>query len=531
MKILISDALSEETADFFRKEGFEVADKPGLSEDDLLSEIQDVDGLVVRSRTRVTPEVVAAARSLKVVGRAGAGVDNIDLQAATGRGIVVMNTPGGNSTSAAEHAIALLLALARKIPFAHQSLQEGRWDKSSFTGQELYGKTLGLLGLGKIGGRVASRGLQFGLRVIVCDPFVSEEYAQDLGVELVSRDAVLEDSDFLSLHLPLTDETRHVINAQSIARMRPGALIVNTARGRLVREADLIDALEAGQLGGAALDVFEKEPEISERLRRAPGVILTPHIAGSTREAQRKVGLEIARQMSAYLKDDIIANAVNFPALSLQHRAELMPYVRLGERLGALIGQICSMRLSEVGIRYYGELAGMEHAVLTNYILKSILRPMLSHSINEISARQIAQQRGIQVIETVSSRARSYSNLISIQLRSRDETEWIEGAILRKGHLRLVSIDGIAVETELSRRVLFIRNDDTPGVIGQVGTILGEAGINIAAFVLGRGPDHPHAIGVVNIDGEVPADVLARISAIEAVRFAAWIDLVPHAGS
>jgi D-3-phosphoglycerate dehydrogenase / 2-oxoglutarate reductase len=526
MKILISDSMSEEGVRFLQELGsFTVANRPGLAPDELLKEVSDSDALIVRSKTKVTASVIEAGGKLRVIGRAGAGVDNIDLDAATRRGIVVMNTPGGNSVSTGEHAFALLMSLARKIPFAHLSTWAGQWNKSAFTGLELQGKTLGILGLGKIGSVVARRGIGFEMRVLAYDPFVPETYAADLGVELHGLETVLAESDFLSLHLPVNENTRHLIQEDKIRIMKDGALLVNAARGALIREADLIAALESGKLGGAALDVFETEPDVSERLRKAPNVIVTPHIAGSTQEAQAKVGYDIAVQIANYLRDEVIVNAVNFPSVTTKELAHLEPYLRLGEKLGAFIGQISRIRISEIGLRYYGELIGMNYKPLTNYILKAILRPILAERVNPVNARKLAVERGISVIETVSSRERSYSNLISIQLRSQDRTEWIEGAILRQGNLRLVSVDGIPAETQLGRHILFIRNQDRPGVIGQLGTILGESGTNIASFVLGRSGDVDHAVGVVNTDTPVPPEVLRRIQELPAIQFARVITL------
>jgi D-3-phosphoglycerate dehydrogenase / 2-oxoglutarate reductase len=526
MKILISDAMSEEGVQYLQGlDAFTVDNRPGLAPEELLTAVADADALIVRSKTKVTAAVIDAGKSLRAIGRAGAGVDNIDLDAATRRGIVVMNTPGGNSVSTGEHAFALLISLARKIPFAHLSMRAGEWKKAAFMGLELQGKTLGVLGLGKIGSVVARRGIGFEMRVLAYDPFVSEAYAADLGVELHGLERVLAESDFVSLHLPMNENTRHIIQENKLRLMKDGALLVNAARGALIREDDLIAALESGKLGGAALDVFETEPNVSERLRRAPNVILTPHIAGSTQEAQAKVGYDIAVQIASYLRDEVIVNAVNFPSITTTELAHLEPYLRLGEKLGAFIGQISQIRVSEIGLRYYGELSGMNYKPLTNYILQAILTPILAERVNPVNARKLAVERGISVIETVSSRERSYSNLISIQLRSQDSTEWIEGAILRQGNLRLVSVDGIPAETQLGKHILFIRNHDRPGVIGQLGTILGESGTNIASFVLGRSGDIDHAVGVVNTDTPVPAEVLRRIQALPPIQFARVVTL------
>lgn len=526
MKILITDPLSQEGIDYLKQQsGIEVAYQPELSPEALLPEIGNAEGLIVRSKTQVTKEVIEAAQRLRVIGRAGAGVDNIDLDAATRKGVVVMNTPGGNSTSAAEHAFALLLALARKIPFADPSLRAGKWNKKAYIGQELQNKTLGIIGIGKIGSIVAQRAQSFQMKVVVFDPFVSEEYTNDLGVELCSLEEVLSRSDFISLHVPLNAKTQSLICKRTLRLMKKGALLINTARGELVVEEDLADALEEGHLGGAGLDVFENEPKIHPRLLTSDRTVLTPHIAGSTIEAQSKVGYDIAQQVTTFLQHEVILNAVNFPSTTSKEMEQIQPFLSLGEKLGAFVSQISQIRISEVGIRYYGDLTRLNYKPISNYILKAILKPILSEEINQVNARNYARERGIAVIETVSSRQRSYSNLVSIQLRSPEKTEWIEGAILHQGNLRLVSIDGIPVETALGKQILFLRNQDTPGVIGQVGMILGEAKINIASFVLGRDGDQPYAVGVVNTDGEVPEEVLENIRNIPAVEFALLIRL------
>lgn len=525
-KILISDALSPEGVEYLKSlPQFRVIFNPNLSGDELWEEIRDAAALIVRSRTKVTPELLNEAKALRVVGRAGAGVDNIDLEAATRKGVVVMNTPGGNSVSAAEHAFGLLLALARKIPAADTSLRAGKWDKKSSTGQELENKTLGVVGLGKIGSVVAQRAQGFRMNVIAYDPFVSEKYASDLGVEILPLEEVLQQSDCVSLHLPLNDKTKGIICSKTLRLMKRSALLVNAARGGLIAEDDLADALEEGRIAGAALDVFENEPSVNPRLLASNRTVLTPHIAGSTVEAQAKVGFDIAVQVANYLERELISNAVNFPSVSPKELGQILPYLKLGEKLGSFISQICQIRISEIGIRYYGGLTHLNYKPISNYILKSIFRTILSEEINEVNARSWADERGISVVETVSSRERSYSNLISIQLRSSQQTEWIEGAILRQGNLRLVSIDGIPIETQLGDRILFIRNEDKPGVIGQVGSILGVSGINIASFVLGRDSDRPYAVGVVNTDSEVPAEVLKQIENIPAVHFARVVHL------
>ena len=521
MKVLITEPLSEEGTQFLEGQSdLEVCYRSGPTHQELIGAIKNADALIVRSRTQVTGDVIDAAERLRVIGRAGAGVDNIDLDTATRKGVVVMNTPGGNSISVAEHTLALMLALARRIPTADASLRSNRWDKGDLVGLELHDKNLGILGLGKIGSIVARQALAFQMKIWAYDPFVSEEYVSDLGVNLASLEKVLKQADFVTLHLPLNDSTRYVIRKQTLRLMKKGSLLINTARGALIRDQELADALEASHLAGAALDVFSGEPHIHPRLLNSDKTIVTPHIAASTVEAQAKVGLDIARQVTAFLKKQVILNAVNFPSMSHKELARILPYLRLGEGLGAFAGQISRIRISEIGIRYYGELTRLDYKPITNYILKSILRPVLSEQINEVNARNYARDRGIAILETVSSRERSYSNLISLQLRSRTQTEWIEGAILHHGNFRLVSIDGIPLEIQLETNMLFIRNQDTPGVIGQVGTILGRAGVNIASFVLGRDESRPYAVGVVNTDTPLADQVIEEIRAVPAVQFA-----------
>ncbi|MEE8586172.1 MAG: phosphoglycerate dehydrogenase [Acidobacteriota bacterium] len=525
MKVLISDMLSPQGIAYLEQQpGIEVANRPGLSPQELLQEIRDADALLVRSKTRVTAEVLASASQLKAIGRAGAGIDNIDLKAATAQGIVVMNTPGGSSVSVAEHVFALMLALARNIPSAHASLSKGQWLKSSLTGTELNGKSLGLVGLGKIGSLVAQRGRAFGMNLLAYDPFISQEYAQSLGIELRRLGQVFEEADFISLHLPFNDKTRGLVSRALLERMKPQAYLINAARGGLIQEEDLIEALDKGRIAGAGLDVFASEPQVNPRLLRCKRLVATPHIAGSTVEAQAKVGYGIAVQIADFLLRGIICNAVNFPSVSPEERERLMPYLRLGERLGALVSSVCSIRYSQIGIRYYGEISRLNYKPVSNRILKAVLQPNLSEEVNDINARSRAQERGVDVVETVSSRGRSHSNLISIQLRSANQMSWVEGAVMHHGQDYLVSVDGIPIEARLGKRLLFIRNQDRPGVIGQVGTILGDSGVNIASFVLGRNQQQADAVGIAIVDDPVPEKILERIEEIPAIRFAQVIE-------
>jgi D-3-phosphoglycerate dehydrogenase / 2-oxoglutarate reductase len=526
MKILISDKLSQQGLELLQQESFwQVDAKTNLTPSQLLEIIGEYDALLVRSNTSVTREVIQAARNLKVIGRAGTGVDNINLEAATNKGIVVMNAPGGNSISVAELTMGLMLAMARAVPQASVSTKEGKWDKKDLTGVELKDKTLGVVGFGKIGMEVAKRARAFQMNLLVYDPYVSERLAQDLNVKLVSLDELFAGSDLVTLHVPLVEATRHLISAETIAKMRTGVRIINTARGELINEADLAAGLDSGKVAGAALDVLSEEPpSAGNPLLQHPKVIVTPHIAASTAEAQEIVGVEIAEQVRGFLKDGIIRNAVNFPSVSFDEYKKIGPFLRLGENLGSFISQICDGRLSEVGIRYYGETVGINTHLIASSIIMGILEPILGDGVNLINARKQLDERGILLIESRSNRVRSYSNLISVRVKTEVREEWIEGTILSQDNTRLVSVDGIDIEAPLHGSILFIRNNDTPGVIGQIGTLLGNNEINIANFALGRGENH-HAVGVVNVDSQISEDVLEQIHRCPSIRFARVVHL------
>ena len=527
MKILIADKLSQQGIDLLKREpDWHVDLKSTLTPAQLLDEIGNYDGLLVRSNTKVKAEVIQAAINLKVVGRAGTGVDNIDIDAATKKGIVVMNTPGGNSISVAEHTIALLLSLARYLPEASSSAKQGKWEKRQFTGFELKDKTLGVVGLGRIGIEVVRRAKAFQMNLVVYDPFVSERLAKDLNVKMVSLDQLLAGSDIITLHVPLVEGTRNLVNAQSIARMKNGVRLINTARGELIQEDDLAAALNSGKVAAAALDVLSVEPPNAEHpLLKHPHVIATPHIAASTLEAQETVGVEIAEQVRDFLKEGVIRNAVNFPSVSFEEYQKLGPFLRLGENLGAFLSQISEGRMNEIGIRYYGETVDLNTNLIANAIIVGILKPILCEGVNVINARKILDERGILLIESRSNRVRSYSNLISVRLKTDRREEWIEGTILSQDNLRLVAVDGIDIEAPLHGTILFIRNNDTPGVIGQIGTLLGNNDINIANFALGRSEGNHHAVGVVNVDSEINDEVLRQIGACPSIQFDRVIQL------
>lgn len=512
MKILVADRIAPQGINLLTASGWTVDVKDGLSEPELIRTIPHYDGLIIRSKTKVTVRVLEQARRLKVIGRAGAGVDNVDMEAATKRGVLVMNTPGGNSVSVAEHTLGLMLALARQLTQADQTLKQGRWEKARFIGSELRGKTLGLIGLGKVGQEVARRANYLGLRVLAHDPFIPAAVAHDLDVKLVSLDELYQVADVISLHASLNPTTRHLIKGESLARMKEGVILINCSRGELVDEEALLEALEQGKIGGAGLDVFVGEPSPNPRLVQHPKVIATPHIAASTHEAQEQVGVDIAEQVRDYLLTGQIKNAVNFPAIPPEEAHRLGIFLELGEKLGSFIAQISHVRLSEIGIRYYGELVSLNTYPISNAVLSGVLKPVLGEEVNLINARRIAEERRLVVIETRSSRKRNFSNLISVQLRDgQGGVDWVEGVVLQEDHLRLVSIDGLDLEVPFSNYMLVFRNQDVPGVIGRIGTILGNAQVNIASFALGRRADQAEAIGVLTVDSIISEDVLEEI--------------------
>lgn len=521
MRILISESLAQSGIDLLCAEkDWEVVVRPHLLPEQLTKEIQQCDALVVRGQTKVTSEIIQAATRLKLIGRAGTGVDNIDLEAATHKGIVVMNAPGGNSVSVAELTLGLMLALTRFIPLASSSTKRGKWERKDFTGFELKDKTLGIIGFGKIGSEVARRAKAFEMKVVAYDPFVSGRKAADQAVKLVGWDQLLSAADILTLHVPLLDQTKEILNSKSLARMKNGVRIINTARGELINEFHLADALDRGRVAAAALDVLTEEPPSAEHfLVNHPKVIVTPHIAASTLEAQQEVGIEIAEQVKAFLKDGVIQNAINFPWVSLDQYQKLGPFISLGEKLGAVVSQISSGRMNQISIRYYGDTVDNNTNIIGNAVIVGILKSILC-DVNTINARKLLEQRGVELVETCSSRQRSYSNLISVRLKTDMGEEWVEGTILSKDKIRLVSADGIDIEAPLTGIILFIRNNDTPGVIGQIGTLLGNQHVNIANFALGRAETNQYAVGVVNVDSSISDELLGQISSCPSVLFA-----------
>ncbi len=533
MKIVVADKISERGLALLREAAWDVVQPP---KDKLARELADAEALIVRSATRVSAKLLEGAPKLRVVGRAGVGVDNIDIEAATRRGVLVMNTPGGNAASVAEHMFALLLALARSVPQLNAALHAGRWEKSGSAGTELRGKTLGLIGLGRVGTEVARRARAFEMRVVAYDPHVPPEAAREASVEPAALRDVLANADFLSLHAALSASTEKIIDAESLARMKPSSFLINTARGELVDEPALAEALRAGKLAGAALDVFAAEPPHNSPLLGLANVIATPHIAGSTREAQEEVGTLIAQQVRDFLAEGVIRNAVNLPVLSPEQYRRVRPYLDLAERLGALVAQIAAGRgttLARARIASAGEAAELGTNLVRSAVLAGILNTILDERVNLVNAGTIAVARGLAVEERTRRREHGFPDTLEVTVgtasASPDAPQEIaaEGTVLHDGAPRVLRIDGIELEAPLEGTMLFLRNRDVPGVIGQVGTILGERGVNIGTFALGRreAAHGAEAIALVRLDGDVPESILPPLRGIPAVAEARLVRL------
>jgi D-3-phosphoglycerate dehydrogenase len=520
-RVLISDALSPAAVQIFKDRGVEVDFQPNLGKDkDKLAEVVGhFDGLAIRSATKVSPKILEKAKHLKVIGRAGIGVDNVDIPAATARGVIVMNTPFGNSITTAEHAISLMLALARQIPEADTSTRAGKWEKNKFMGVEIFGKTLGVIGCGNIGSIVADRGIGLKMHVIAYDPFLSPERALEIGVEKVDLDELFRRADFLTLHTPLTEKTRNIIDAASLKKMRKGVRIVNCARGGLVDEAALAEALKSGHVAGAAFDVFVEEPATANPLFALPNVVCTPHLGASTSEAQENVALQIAEQMSDYLLRGAISNAVNFPSITAEEAPRLKPFISLAEKLGSFAGQLTETGISKVQIAYEGQVAQMKTKALTSAAIAGLLRPMLQ-DINVVSAPIVAKERGIVVEEVTREAIGDYESLITVTVTTEKQTRGVSGTVFADGRPRIVNIKGIRMDAEFGRSMVYITNLDKPGFIGKFSSTLGDAGINIATFHVGREAPGANAVALIEIDGDLPADVLAKVRALPQVQSA-----------
>ncbi len=515
-KVLISDDLSPRAAEIFRERGIDVDIETGLSENQLVARIGGYDGLAVRSATKVTEKILAAAEKLKVVGRAGIGVDNIDVAAATQQGIVVMNTPFGNSITTAEHAIALMLALARDLPAANESTQAGKWEKKRFLGVEITGKTLGLIGAGNIGSVVASRAQGLKMRVIAYDPFLSPERAEDLGMEKVELDELYARADFITLHVPLTDTTRGLLDSKAFAKMRKGVRLINCARGGIVVEADLLEALESGQVAGAALDVFEVEPAKKNALFGRDDVIATPHLGAATTEAQEKVALQVAEQMSDYLLTGAVSNALNMPAVTAEEAPRLRPYMALAELLGSFAGQLTETGLKAFKVEFEGHVAALNTRPIMAAALTGLLRPLLD-SVNMVSAPVIARERDIRCTEIKRDEPVDYETLIRITVTTERMSRSVAGTLFGGARPRIVEIKGIPIEAEIGTHMLYLTNRDKPGVIGDLGQALGDARVNIATFHLGRAEQGGDAIALLQVDKAVDSRLLEKLASLPNV--------------
>lgn len=509
-KVLISDKLSPKAAEIFRDRGIEVDFRPGIDGDELVTAIQDADGLAIRSATTVTAELMDTAKNLKVVGRAGIGVDNVDVDAATQRGVVVMNTPFGNSVTTAEHAIAMMMSLARQLPAANASTHAGKWEKSAFMGVELASKTLGLIGCGNIGSIVVDRAQGLKMRVIVYDPFLSPEKAAELGVEKVDFDDLLRRADIVTIHAPLTDGTRNLLDAAAFAKMKDGVRVINCARGGILVESDLRDAILAGKVAGAAIDVFADEPAHENVLFGMTEVIATPHLGAATSEAQENVALQIAEQMSDFLLSGAVSNAINMPSVTAEEAPRLKPYMSLAEKLGSFAGQLTETGLQVVTVEFHGHVATLNTRPLVASAIAGLLRPQLDN-VNMVNAAAVARDRGIEIIETKQEQPGDYETMIRLKVTTERRGRSVAGTIFGGNRERIVEIKDIPIEAELGRFMLYITNNDRPGVIGDLGKTLGDGGVNIATFHLGRSAPGDDAIALLQVDQAVDGALLQTL--------------------
>ena len=531
MKIIVAEKISASAVAELREPGWTVLTADQL-DGKLAEHLESADALIVRSAVQVDGALLEHAKKLRVVGRAGVGVDNIDLEAATHKGIAVMNTPGANAVAVAEQTLGMMLAMARFLCRADALMHAGKWEKKSLQGTELRGKTLGIIGLGRVGMEVARRARAFGMELVGHDPFVSVSVAKEQAIRLAGLDEIYAVADYITLHVGLTPQTAGMINAASIAKMKKGVRVVNCARGELVNETDLAEALKKGHVASAAIDVFAEEPPKNSPLLALENVVLTPHVGGSTAEAQEAVGVQIAQQVKEYLKHGVIQNAVNVPSVSAEEYAAMQPYIVLAERMGAFLAQVSEGTIEEISIRYSGHIAEQKTELIRNGAIKGILNQALEEKANLVNAATIAGERGLRILESHKAKASTggAGSVLSIFLKSATEEHMVKGAVLHGDVPRLLHVDGIDVEAPLERNLIYLRNRDVPGVIGKVGTILGEESINIANFSLGRraaekGEQARDAIAVVHVDGNVSDGVLAKLKKIPAVQQAKAVRL------
>jgi len=518
-KVLISDKMNPLAEEIFRARGVDVDVKTGLKPDELKAIIGAYDGLAIRSSTTVTPEILSAATNLKVVGRAGIGVDNVDIKAATDRGVIVMNTPFGNSITTAEHALAMMFALARDIPQANESTHAGKWEKNRFMGVELYNKTLGIIGCGNIGSIVANRAIGLKMNVLAYDPFLSDEKAVELGVKKVELDALFAEADFITLHVPKNEKTKGIINKDTIAKMKKGVRIINCARGGLVVEEDLKAALDSGHVAGAALDVFDVEPATSHPLFGNPKLICTPHLGASTDEAQVNVAIQVAEQMADYLMTGAITNALNMPSISAEDAPRLKFYMKLAEKLGSFAGQITEKPIKTVNISFEGTVTNLNVKPLVQMLVANLLKPQME-TVNMVNAMAIAESRGMKISETRSETSKEHRSLIALTVETDSETRMVSGTLFTGREPRIVNIEGVPIEAALTKEMLFIRNEDKPGLIGHLGMVLANAGQNIADFRLGRVEGGQSAVCLVSLDAPLTPALLDEIAKLPQVKTA-----------
>ena len=516
-KVLISDKMDPNAARIFTEMGCDVDVITGETPEQLIARIGEYEGLAIRSSTRVTKEILDAAPNLKVIGRAGIGVDNVDIPYASSKGVVVMNTPFGNSITTAEHAIAMIFALARQIPEANAQTQAGLWPKNGFMGVEVTGKTLGLIGAGNIGSIVASRALGLRMKVVAYDPFLTPERAIEMGVEKADLDTLLAKADFITLHTPLTNETRNILSRENLAKAKKGVRIVNCARGGLIDEAALKDALDSGQVAGAALDVFETEPAKASPLFGTPNFICTPHLGASTTEAQVNVALQVAEQMADYLVNGGVTNALNVPSLSAEEAPKLRPYMALAERLGSLVGQLTTGVVPRISIHTEGAAAELNAKPIVAAVLAGFLRTQ-SDTVNMVNAPFLAKERGLEVREVKTEKAGDYHTLVRVSVKTNDGERSVAGTLFSNAEPRLVELFGIKVEAELTGDMIYVVNEDAPGFIGRIGTLLGETGINIGTFNLGRRSAGGEAVLLLSVDSPVPVPVIEQARALPGVK-------------
>ena len=518
VKVLISDKLDPLAVEIFEKNGVDVDFKPGLSPEELLDIIGEYDGLAVRSATKATAEVIAAGSNLKVIGRAGIGVDNIDISAATDKGVVVMNTPFGNSITTAEHAISMMMALARQIPQANESTHAGKWEKKRFMGTELFNKVLGVIGCGNIGSIVADRAVGLKMKVIAFDPFLTEERATELGVEKVELDELFARAEFITIHVPKNEHTAGLINKDTIASMKDGVRIINCARGGIVVESDLLEALNSGKVAGAALDVFEVEPAKDNPLFGHENVVCTPHLGAATSEAQVNVALQVAEQMSEYLMHGGVTNALNMPSISAEDAPRLKPYIKLAEQMGRFAGQTLDRAIKAITIEYHGTVSEVNTDPITSVLIADLLGAQMD-SVNMVNALQVAEARGITISQSYTGSSADFRSMIFVKIETDGRDHSLKGTLFTGKEPRIVEVDGVPIEAALSENMLFIRNNDKPGMIGAVGGLLGDSGHNIADFRLGRAEDGK-AVCLIGLDAPLPDDLFEQVASLPQIRTA-----------